>query len=46
VAFKTAQGMVLIVANRSPETKSFSVRFHGGSFPASLDPGAVGTFVW
>lgn len=46
VAFKTPSGMVLIVANRSHELQTFKVRFHGRSFSATLDGGAVGTFVW
>jgi glucosylceramidase len=46
VAFQTPQGVVLIVANRSHETQSFQVRFHGGSLPVALDAGAVGTLVW
>jgi glucosylceramidase len=46
VAFKTPQGMVLIVANRSQSSQSFSVRSHEQSFAAALEAGAVGTFVW
>jgi glucosylceramidase len=46
VAFKTPPGMVLIVASRSQAQQSFNVRFHDQSFSATLDAGAVGTFVW
>jgi glucosylceramidase len=46
VAFKTPQGMVLIVANRSQNSQSFSVRSHEQSFAAALEAEAVGTFVW
>jgi len=47
VAFKTADGKkVLIVLNEGSASKTFSVKFQGKLFPATLNGGAVGTFVW
>jgi glucosylceramidase len=47
VAFRTPQGkIVLIVANDSRNTSFFSMRYRSLSATISLDPGAVGTFIW
>lgn len=47
VAFKTPDGKkVLIVANTSGSAQTFNVRNDGRVFGASLDAGAVGTYVW
>jgi glucosylceramidase len=47
VAFQTPQGKtVLIVANDSSKTRKFQIRFRGKLADASLDSGAVATYVW
>ena len=46
VAFKTPDGMALIVANTSREAQTFNVQCHDQSFTATLDAGSVGTFTW
>lgn len=47
VSFLTPEGkIVLIVLNNSAETQSFNIRANGKSVVATLDKGAVGTFVW
>lgn len=47
VAFKTTEGKtVLLVANTGAAAAEFSVRYHGKVLKASLDAGAVGTYVW
>ncbi|WP_144960063.1 glycoside hydrolase family 30 protein [Gillisia sp. Hel_I_86] len=47
VAFNTPAGKkVLIVENDSKNSELFNVKFNGKWFTASLDGGAVGTFVW
>lgn len=47
VAFKTSEGKkVLIVANTSKNTANFNISFNGKMFAATLDRGAVGTFIW
>jgi glucosylceramidase len=47
VAFKTPDHkIVMIVANDSTETRSFTVRDHAHAFRAELKPGSVATYVW
>jgi glucosylceramidase len=47
VAFKTPEGKkVLIVLNNGSDTKSFNIKSNGKYVVATLDKGAVGTFVW
>ncbi|MBV5311952.1 MAG: glucosylceramidase [Prolixibacteraceae bacterium] len=47
VAFKTPEGKkVLIVLNTTGATKQFNIKSNGKYVVASLDQGAVGTFVW
>ena len=47
VAFRTPAGKtVLIVANNAGEHQLFAVQIAGKSFSASLDAGAVGTYIW
>jgi glucosylceramidase len=47
VAFVTPDGKkVLIVLNDSGGTQTFNIQFNGKYVQASLDGGAVGTFVW
>ena len=47
VAFRTSDGKkVLIVANTGSAPASFSVRYDGRAFGASLNTGAVVTYVW
>jgi len=47
VAFKTPEGkFVLIVANSSRQSQSFSIRMEGENLDTSLNAGAVGTYVW
>ena len=47
VAFKTpAGGKVLIVSNVSDAQQTFSVRYGGETFSASLNAGSVATYVW
>ncbi len=47
VAFATPGGKrVVIVANTSPATQSFQIRYHGKAVATSLQSGAVGTYVW
>lgn len=47
VAFERPDGKkVLIVLNESSESKSFQIKEGDQSFSLSLNPGAVGTFVW
>ncbi|RYD79008.1 MAG: glucosylceramidase [Sphingobacteriales bacterium] len=47
VAFKTPDGKkVLIVANTGKEMASFNISYNGKILPATLDKGAVGTYIW
>ncbi|SHO60655.1 glycoside hydrolase family 30 protein [Algoriphagus zhangzhouensis] len=47
VAFERPDGKkVLIVLNESSESKPFQIKEGDQSFSLSLNPGAVGTFVW
>jgi len=47
VAFRTPEGkIVLVVANDSFNTSSFSIRYGGMAANIRLDPGSVGTYVW
>lgn len=47
VAFKTPDGkLVLIVLNEAKEPRQFSIKSKGKVLQATLDSGAVGTFVW
>ncbi|MFY9152194.1 MAG: glycoside hydrolase family 30 beta sandwich domain-containing protein [Prolixibacteraceae bacterium] len=47
VAFITPEGKkVLIVLNDFKEPKSFNIKSNGKQITATLDSGAVGTFVW
>ena len=47
VAFKRPGGKkVLIVENDGTSSQSFNISFNGKRVTASLDGGAVGTFVW
>src|SRR6218665_470822 len=47
VAFRTPSGKtVLVVANNSRETKSFSVTEGGHSFQSQLEHGSTATFTW
>lgn len=47
VAFLTPEGKkVLIVLNNSSSSKSFNIKSNGKFVVATLDQGAVGTFVW
>ena len=47
VAFKTPGGKkVLIVQNDSSSNQTFNIRYNGKWVVASLDKGAVATFVW
>jgi glucosylceramidase len=47
VAFRTPQSKtVLIVANSSTTPQTFNVRYQKKAFTASLDAGAVGTYIW
>ncbi len=47
VAFLTPEGKkVLIVLNNGSDTKSFNIKSNGKYVVATLDKGAVGTFVW
>jgi glucosylceramidase len=47
VAFRTpANQLVLIVQNDNPATQSFGIRYSGKTSKATLNSGAVGTFVW
>jgi glucosylceramidase len=47
IAFQRPDGnLVLIVLNEGKEPKTFSTRLGEKTFQASLNPGAVGTFVW
>ncbi len=47
VAFKTPDGkIVLIVVNESRETRSFNIQFKGKKATASLNRGAVGTYIF
>ena len=47
VAFKTLRGRkVLIVSNNSSAPQTFNVRYHEKVFKASLNAGAVGTYIW
>lgn len=47
VAFKTPDGRkVLIVANAGSASQSFDVRYDKKVFSASLNAGAVGTYIW
>lgn len=46
-AFKTPDGkIVLLVENDGDAAKTFSVSYNGKTFNATLNGGAVGTFVW
>lgn len=47
VAFKTKEGKtVLIILNSSDKTQSFSINSSNKAAVASLNPGAVGTYIW
>lgn len=47
VAFKTPEGKkVLIVANNGAEAQTFSILFNGKTANATLDKGAVATYIW
>jgi len=47
VAFKTPDGKkVLIVANTGKEMANFNISYNGKILPATLDKGAVGTYIW
>ncbi len=47
VAFSAPHGKrVLIVANTSTNSQTFNVRYHKKTFTASLNAGAVGTYIW
>lgn len=47
VAFKTPEGKkVLIVLNNTEGSKQFNIKSNGKYVTATLDKGAVGTFVW
>ncbi len=47
VAFRTPDGkIVLIVANDTASTSSFTVQYEGRLANIRLNPGAVGTYVW
>ena len=47
VAFKTPEGKkVLIVANTSDASQSFSIKYNGKALAATLDKGSVGTYIW
>lgn len=47
VAFKAPSGAhVLIVANTGKSAQTFAVRYRGKVFVATLQEGAVGTYVW
>lgn len=47
VAFKTKNGKkVLIVINNNKEKQDFKIGYQGKAYQASLNAGAVGTFVW
>lgn len=47
VAFKTPDGKkVLIVANTGKEQANFNINYNGKNVPATLDKGAVGTYIW
>lgn len=47
VAFIRPDGKkVLIVLNTAPVKKNFNVKFRGSAVRLSLDPGAVGTYMW
>ncbi|WP_316831383.1 glycoside hydrolase family 30 protein [Pedobacter aquatilis] len=47
VAFKTPDGKkVLIVANTGKETANFNINYKGKNLSATLDKGAVGTYIW
>ncbi|MEI9980763.1 MAG: glycoside hydrolase family 30 beta sandwich domain-containing protein [Edaphobacter sp.] len=47
VAFRTPTGKtVLLVANNSAASQTFSVRSHGRAFATTLAAGAVATYIW
>jgi len=47
VAFKTPDGKkVLIVANTGKEMANFNISYNGKILPATLEKGAVGTYIW
>ncbi|QDA59960.1 glycoside hydrolase family 30 protein [Hymenobacter jejuensis] len=47
VAFKVPNGnKVLIVQNDQPTPQTFNIRYQGKLAPATLNAGAVGTYVW
>jgi glucosylceramidase len=47
VAFRTpGNQIVLVAANTASSPQIFNVKFHGKIFTATLQGGAVGTFVW
>jgi glucosylceramidase len=47
VAFKTPDGkMILIVENTGTATATFAIQYSGKAVAATLNAGAVGTFVW
>jgi glucosylceramidase len=47
VAFRTPQKkVVVVVANTGTATQRFAIQIHGTAITASLNAGAVGTYVW
>jgi len=47
VAFQNVDGsIVLLVLNNADQPSNFSVSWGGRSFPASLNAGSMGTFMW
>ena len=47
VAFKTPAGKkVLIALNEGTTTKRFNIKYNGKQMPASLNAGAVATYIW
>lgn len=47
VVFKTPEGkIVLIVANDTYSTNSFTIQYHGQFATLRLNPGSVGTYIW
>jgi len=47
VAFKTPDGkMVLLVENTGASTNTFAIQYRGKMVSATLNAGAVGTFIW
>jgi glucosylceramidase len=46
VAFKTAEGYALIVANASDTAQNFAIVFHGQEADETLPAGAAATYTW